>query len=494
MSQAIIIGSGIGGLAAAIRIARQEISVDVYESSAKAGGKVSELNFDGFRFDAGPSLLTLPELALELLDTDLRFNVLKPEVITNYFYPDGTQLMAYSDVQKLSAEIEKKLNVPADRVISYLQKAAKVYDLTADLFIFGSFHRIKNLMNLKSIKTLFNFRQLQAFISLHDFNTRELGEKRLVQMFDRYATYNGSDPYQTPATLSVISHLEHNLGAFIPEGGMFQVTDSLVQQALRLGVKFYFNRPVCKVETAAGKVTGVWLDSGFVPADIVVSDVDIHRFYSSLLPDKKRLAKIKNEERSSSALIFYWGMKGNFPELDIHNIFFSAGYQEEFRNLFKLRAVYNDPTIYIYISSKYNKTDAPEGSENWFVMINAPADVGQNWDEIIEKSRLNILEKLERILGKKLQERIIREEILSPPEICKQTGSVNGSLYGSSSNSRYASFNRHANFRSDIEGMYFVGGSVHPGGGIPLCLSSASIVDRLVKEQMIKLKNDGFTE
>lgn len=486
MTQAIIIGSGIGGLAAAIRLARQGISVDVYESAEKAGGKVSQLNCDGFRFDAGPSLLTLPELVHEVLDDDLRFPICKLETITKYFYTDGTQVLAYNDVQKLASEIEEKLNVPAKKVTGYLLKAAKVYELTYDLFIFGSFHRIKSLMNIKSLKTLLSFRKLQAFSSLHEFNQHELGEKRLVQLFDRYATYNGSNPYQTPATLSVISHLEHNLGAFIPEGGMFQITESLYRQALRLGVKFHFSKPIQKVETANGKVSGVWIDSGFVAADIVVSDVDIHRFYSSLLPDKKRLSKVTKEERSSSALIFYWGMKDVFPELDIHNIFFSSDYLDEFEHLFMQKDLCNDPTVYIYISSKYNPTDAPEGCENWFVMINAPADVGQNWDELIVQSRQRILEKLERMTCKKLSENIVSEQILSPPDIFKQTGSVNGSLYGSSSNSRYASFNRHANFRSDISGLYFVGGSVHPGGGIPLCLSSANIVAGLVKEQLQK--------
>ena len=240
MTQAIIIGSGIGGLAASIRLARQGIRVDVYESAENAGGKISERNFDGFRFDAGPSLLTLPELLFELLDDDLRFAVQKTEIITKYFYPDGTQVLAYSDIEKLATEIEKKLNVPEKKLISYLRKAATIYDLTSDLFIFGSFHRLKNLLNLKSLKTLLQFRKLQAFQSLHDFNTNELGEKRLVQLFDRYATYNGSNPYQTPATLSVISHLEHELGAYLPEGGMIRITEALAKQALKLGVKFHF--------------------------------------------------------------------------------------------------------------------------------------------------------------------------------------------------------------------------------------------------------------
>ena len=486
MTRAIIIGSGIGGLATAIRLARQGLCVDVHESAEKPGGKVAQLNFDGFRFDAGPSLLTLPELVLELLDDDLLFPVRKLEIITKYFYPDGVQINAYSDTKKLSEEVAHKLNVAPNKVSRYLKKAARVYELTSDLFIFGSFHRLKNLMNLKSMKTLLNFRQLQAFSSLHEFNRDELGEKRLVQLFDRYATYNGSNPYQTPATLSVISHLEHNLGAFIPEAGMFRVTESLYQQALRLGVAFHFGQAVRKVEVANGRVSGVVLDSGFTPADIVVSDIDIHRFYSTLLPDAKRLSKITREERSSSALIFYWCMNCTSPELDIHNIFFSADYQDEFRQLFEQKSLSNDPTIYVYISSKYNPTDAPDGCENWFVMVNAPADVGQNWEELIDQSRQDILAKLEQMQNRKLSDCIVSERILSPPEIFKQTGSVNGSLYGSSSNSRYASFNRHANFRSDICGLYFVGGSVHPGGGIPLCLSSANIVAGLINEQLQK--------
>lgn len=488
MVEAIIIGSGIGGLATAIRLARQGLSVEVYESAEKAGGKISERHNSGFRFDAGPSLLTLPALVMELLDDDLQFSVKKLDIITQYFYEDGTRLTAYSDVQKLAAEIGEKLKIPETRVTGYLEKASTVYDLTADLFIFGSFHRLKNLLRLKSLKTLLNFRKLHAFSSLHNFNQYVLGDKRLVQLFDRYATYNGSNPYKTPATLSVISHLEHNMGAFIPEEGMFQVIDSLVQQAVRLGVKFHFGQPVQRVEIKDGLVKGVRVNNTFIPADIVVSDVDIHHFYSSLLPDSRRLAKIAKEERSSSALIFYWGMKGTFPELDIHNILFSAGYKEEFDHLFKKKDLFDDPTVYIYISSKYQKQDAPDGFENWFVMINAPSDVGQNWEDLVDHARFIILEKLERLLDKELRYCIVNEEVMSPPEIARQTGSVNGSIYGSSSNSRYASFNRHANFRRDIGGLYFVGGSVHPGGGIPLCLSSASIVDELVKEQLLMVK------
>ena len=486
MTRTIIIGSGIAGLASAIRMARLGHSVELFEATDRIGGKIAERRLAGCRFDAGPSLLTLPELVLELLDEDFRFSVNRLDVITNYFWEDDTRLNAWNDVEKLSQEVAEKLGVEPEKITSYLQKSATVYELTADLFIFGSFHRMKNLLNRKSLKTLLNIGKLKAFKSLHQFNSEELVHPKLVQLFDRYATYNGSNPYQTPATLSVISHLEHNLGAYIPENGMFQITDSLVRQAERLGGSFHLNEPVLKVEQSEGKVRGVTTDKGFYEADAIISDVDIHHFYSSLMPDAQKVAKIEKEERSSSALIFYWGMNGTFPELDVHNIFFSDHYQEEFRHLFSLKTAYSDPTVYIYISSKYNKSDAPNGCENWFVMVNAPANVEQNWDELIPQMRQNILEKLERMLKKPLSGKIVAEQILSPPEIWKLTGSVNGSLYGSSSNSRYASFNRHPNFRKDIRGLYFVGGSVHPGGGIPLCLSSAKIVEGLVSEQFQK--------
>ncbi|MGE5449387.1 MAG: 1-hydroxycarotenoid 3,4-desaturase CrtD [Bacteroidales bacterium] len=488
MVQVIVIGSGIAGLAAAIRLARQGIEVAVYEASGKPGGKVSQLQFNGFRFDTGPSLLTLPSLILELLDEDLQFHIKKLDIITRYFYEDGTILSAFSDADKMIEEISTKLPVQKNTIKSYLEKASDIYNLTSDLFIFGTFHHIKSLVNLKSLNTVMNFRKLHAFATLHDFNQKQLSEAHLVQLFDRYATYNGSNPYQAPATLSVISHLEHNTGAFIPQAGMYTIVHSLQQQAERLGVIFHFNANVEKVECHKGKVNGIWINGELIPSDMVVSDIDIHRFYSVLMPDKKRLANIQKQERSTSALIFYWGIKGNFPEMDIHNIFFSAHYKDEFDHLFEKGEVYSDPTVYIYISSKYQKSDAPDGHENWFVMINAPADKGQPWTQIIKQARKDILAKMERILDKSIKDKIVCEQVLSPPDIERLTGSVNGSIYGSSSNSRFSSFNRHANFRSDMKGLFFVGGSVHPGGGIPLCLSSARIVAGLVKEQLRKTK------
>lgn len=482
----IVIGSGVGGLAAAIRLARLGHQVDVFEQAEKAGGKINEFQLDGFRFDTGPSLFTLPHLVDELLDEDLRFAYRKLDVVTNYFYEDGTYLKAFADVYQFADEVEEKTTVPALNVLLYLEHAALIYRLTAPIFIFNSFHRLRKLLTWKNLGRVLQFFHLKTFSSLHKVNEKSFQDERIVQLFDRYATYNGSNPYKTPGTLSVISHLEHNLGAYFPGHGMYQIVRALQEQAERLGVRFHFKTPVDEIWMDGKQLKGVVVKGIKQAADMIVSDVDIHQFYTKLLPDEKRVSKMEQAEKSSSALIFYWGMKKSFPKLDLHNIFFSKNYKEEFDCLFERKTITDDPTVYIFASCKENPNDAPAGMENWFVMVNAPENEGQDWTEFQQRTRKNILQKLERILDEKLEPHILFEKILDPVRIEERTGSFNGAMYGLSSNSPFSAFNRHPNFRRDIPGLYFVGGSVHPGGGIPLCLSSAKIVGEMVEEKMKK--------
>jgi phytoene dehydrogenase-like protein len=208
--------------------------------------------------------------------------------------------------------------------------------------------------------------------------------------------------------------------------------------------------------------------------------MDIYPTYKKLLPKLKSPTKILKQERSSSAVIFYWGIKKSFEALELHNIFFSEDYQQEFKAIFEDLTVCEDPTIYINITSKDVPTDAPKGCENWFVMINTPADHGQDWDEIVTRLRERILSKVSEELGTEIEPLISCEEVLTPPLIQDKTQSHLGALYGASSNNTMAAFLRHANFSKRIKNLYFCGGSVHPGGGIPLCLLSAKIVDDMI--------------
>jgi phytoene dehydrogenase-like protein len=222
------------------------------------------------------------------------------------------------------------------------------------------------------------------------------------------------------------------------------------------------------------------LGEGASAADLVVSNVDAYYTYKRLLGDEAGAQKILRNERSSSAFIFYWGMNSTFSDLHLHNIFFSRDYQKEFDHLFKQKTFYNDPTVYVNITSKMEEAHAPQGKENWFVMVNAPAVVDADWSAVTETLRNNVLGKLGRMMGTDLRQYIEVEKILSPQGIQLKTDSYLGSLYGTSSNSKWAAFLRHANFTNKIKGLYFTGGSVHPGGGIPLCLKSAKIVSELI--------------
>jgi phytoene dehydrogenase-like protein len=189
-------------------------------------------------------------------------------------------------------------------------------------------------------------------------------------------------------------------------------------------------------------------------------------------------------------MIFYWGIRQNFPQLSLHNIFFSGNYQSEFDHLFKYKTLYEDPTVYINVTSKCEPgVQAPEGMENWFVMINVPANVGQDWELFRQQSRERIIAKLSRILGISVEDLIVSETVADPVSIESLTDSYSGSLYGTSSNSKLAAFFRHPNFSNQIPGLYFVGGSVHPGGGIPLCLSSAAITEKIIWQKQLELLN-----
>jgi phytoene dehydrogenase-like protein len=189
---------------------------------------------------------------------------------------------------------------------------------------------------------------------------------------------------------------------------------------------------------------------------------------------------ILKQERSCSGVIFYWGMKASFPELHLHNIFFSAEYKEEFEHIFKKKTLYHDPTVYVNITSKLDPPHAPQGKENWFVLINAPSNPDYNWSQQIQQLKKQVLKKLSGILKRDLSELIETEMILDPAGIETKTGSYMGSLYGTSSNSPFAAFLRHANFSRTFKNLYFCGGSVHPGGGIPLCFKSAAIVQKKI--------------
>ncbi len=487
-NKAIIIGSGVAGLATAIRLACAGYSVDVFEKNNYAGGKLSSITKNEFSFDAGPSLFTQPQNVEELFtlaneNIEDYFTYTPLAITCKYFFDNGKIVHAYADATSFASELVNKLGEDNDILKKYLQQSEKLYESIGTIFLNNSLHKRKTWLKKNIFKAIAATKYAHIFKTLNQHNTVNFKSPEAIQLFNRFATYNGSNPFKAPGMLSLIPHVEYNQGVYYPKGGMISITNALYKLAQKKGVQFHFNSQVQSIIQHQGIVKGIVVNNQNVLCSLVVSNMDVYFTYHQLLKNTYKAKNILKQQRSSSALVFYWGINKKFEELQLHNIFFSNNYKTEFDSLFKTKTLYSDPTIYINITATIEEGHAPIGKQNWFVMINAPANIGQNWEQLKQDARRNIITKLNRMLQVDIEECIEVEEILDPINIEEKTASYQGSLYGTSSNSKLAAFVRHANFTNKIKGLFFCGGSVHPGGGIPLCLKSAAIVTELITKK-----------
>lgn len=475
----IVIGSGIAGLASACRLAASGQQVLVLESASSHGGKVGEHLEDGFRFDKGPSLFTLPEVLDELfIDCGKNprdyYEYLQLPVVTKYFYADGSTINAFADLDAFKQELIDNLGESPEQLNTFFNRIEEVYDFVYPIFLANPLKEFYKNINGSWLDTLKILWKMEAYKSLHQSNSSWFKHYKTVQLFDRFATYNGSNPYKAPATLNVIPHLEHKLGAYYVKGGMRKVVDALYRLACDLGVGFEFDSPVDKILVEQGTAVGVRSKNKVYHAGKVFCNMDVNTAYPHLLADQKQAQLTLKQEKSTSALVFYWGMRNTDSPFDVHNVLFSANYKEEFAHL-ERGELSDDPTVYVYISSKADAKDAPANNENWFAMINVPPDTGQDWEVLKAKARQSIIKRIEKHVDFKVEDRIVLEETLDPIKIARETSSIGGALYGNSSNNMFAAFLRHPHRNNHIDNLFFVGGSTHPGGGIPLCLLSAKI-------------------
>ena len=482
-----IIGSGLGGLSSALLLSKKGFDVKVFEMNERPGGKANSFHLNNFRFDTGPSLITMPFVLEDVLQSagynlSDHLNLKKLDIICRYFYQDGTIINAFGDLKKFAQEIETKTNDSSYSVKKYLQYCKKIYELTTDIFLLNSPSNLKNLFSAKSLKSLLNIKSIDVFRTVDEANKSFFKDPRTVQLFNRYATYSGSNPYSAPATLNTIQHVEYGLGSYICEGGVYKIVKVFSKLCKESGVEFQFNTKVKKITLDGNQVSGIEYqnenkETMVEDFDIVISNADVNSTYKNMLGDASSIAakRYQSLEPSLSAIVLYWGIKGSYPKLETHNIIFSSDYRKEFYEIFELKKCPTDPTIYIYISSKFNKEDAPAGFENWFVLVNAPYIAGQNWKEELERTRKTVIDKINSALKIDLNTLIVKEELLSPEKIESQTGSRLGSIYGISSNSRSAAFMRQQNRSKKYKSLYFCGGSAHPGGGIPLVLLSGKL-------------------
>jgi phytoene desaturase len=483
-----VIGAGLGGLAAAIRLAQAGFSVTIFEQNARTGGKMNEYSHDGYRFDTGPSLLTMSSVVDDLFnfagfkrDNFLDFIPIEP--LCRYFFPDKTIFDAHSNRNKMLKSLANFIPHEMENFIEYMKYCERLYSSAGITFLYSPIHEIRKILTRDNLSLLFKLYRLDSrrtvVSSLKSFFT----DQRLIQLFARYTTYNGSNPFQAPATLNIIPYVEYNLGAYYIKGGMYRLVETLTKICHLSGIQIRLESRVNKLWHENGRIKGLFLDNERVESEYVICNSDVVYTFDRLIDgyDKER-KKLKKLEPSLSAMVFLWNVNKYFPQLMHHNIFFSRDYRREFEQMFRDHAPADDPTIYVALTCRSDKSHAPEGSENWFVLINMPyIDKRQNWLQYVQWVKKRVLQKLKEY-GQDVGPHICGEKIFTPESFAQIYGANRGSIYGLSSNSRFSAFLRPPNRNRKIKGLYFVGGSTHPGGGIPLVLLSGKMVADLISE------------
>ncbi|MEZ5428912.1 MAG: phytoene desaturase family protein [Pyrinomonadaceae bacterium] len=488
MEKAIIIGAGLGGLAAACRLAKAGLAVTVLEKNERSGGKVSLIEADGFRFDTGASLLTMPSVFDELFEfcgrrTEDYLALERLDPICRYFWPDGVGFDASSDLKKTEREIEKIEPADVEGFRKYLADSRVKYEIAERTFLSKSLNRLPRLLTPGNLPDLL---RISGWKTLDKHNRKYFRSEKLRQLFNRFATYNGSSPYRTPAVFALIPHVEFGLGAYYVRGGIYRIPSALEKLATDLGVEFRFDSEVKEILIEGGRARGVRFEDGrALEGDFVISNADAIDTYRRLIDKRDRRIytdeKLEKIEPSCSGFVILLGTNKKFPQLAHHNIFFSEDYRAEFDAIFEARRPASDPTVYVCASSRTDESQAPAGAENLFILVNAPyTGPKTDWEKEASSYRDLIVEKLEPFGLEDLENSIRFEQIITPEDFEKKYRANRGSIYGVSSNGILSAFMRVPNRARDIAGLYFVGGTTHPGGGMPLVLLSGKMAADLI--------------
>lgn len=478
----VIIGGGLGGLALAARLAHKGYAVTLCEKNERLGGKMNLLERDGFRFDTGPSLVTLLNVfqrtfralgySLNEFVTPLRINPL-----AHYRFSDGTILdytTALPDLLKNIGEFDPR---DVEGFLKLMNVGANIYQLSRETFFTHSPFEFPPTINPRVLKHLpirYGWGNYARTVMAH------VRSPHLRQFFNRYPTYVGSSPYLTSATLIVIPYIEFAYGGWYFKGGLYRLIEALEQIAREKGVAILKNSEVIEISHLKKKIRGVRLADGIeLQADVVVMNGDAS-MVGRLLRDEKDSA-LDTSERSLSGIVFLIGLSRTMPELHHHAVLFSDSYEEEFSQLFNAQQFPDDPTVYVNVASRTDRSLVPGEGETLFIMANAPAAEKRVWDSrSIEHAWHAIIRRLKNSGFPEFQNAMLFREVLTPTYFAERFLMPGGAIYGHNSHGWKNTFLRPPNKDLSYDGLYYVGGSSHPGGGTPMVLLSAEITERWI--------------
>lgn len=486
-----IVGGGLGGLSAAVTLAKHGVEVDVFEKNDHFGGKMMSVDEQGYHFDFGPNTMTMPEVFNDVLRQgglipSRELNFIRLENHTRNQFNDGTTFDLSSHSGYMHEQLVNIDQKGAKHYDDFLKEVERLYRLSNKHFLHRTFSGWKDYLSPSLSK---GFAQVRPLQSMDHFFKQYFSNSKVIRSLNRYSTYVGSSPFVTPATFAMIAHLELNDGVYYVEGGNTKIAESFVKAARNQGARLHKNQMVTRILTKDKEATGVQLANGEIhQADLVIVNGDLLQAVPDLLPESVRPSltnkKVQGMDPSISAFVVMAGLDTQLEELHHHHVFFSDEYKKEFHQLQNGQYADN-PTIYIGTSSKTDPNVSPQG-DNCFILVNAPAVVsGETFDEQAYKQV--VYEQLENA-GIPLKNYVAYEKVVTPKEIAGQFGAFRGSLYGPSSNRKMQAFMRPFNQSQDVSNLYFCGGSTHPGGGSPMVVLSGQNVANKILGKLVHIE------
>jgi len=504
-----VIGSGLGGLAAAAVLAGRGRKVILFERNPWLGGKACRLSEDGFRFDMGPTILTLPRV-LRRIFTDagrrpedyLEMVRLDPQ--WRCFFDDGSVLDLVEDVGAMASSLDAYApgTRSAEGYRRFIERSARLHDISERFFFWKPVEDIKDTLTFRGSfnpSTLSDVLALRMGTTVAGTIRGHVPEKRVAQMLDHFTQYVGSNPYESPAVLCSIGHMQTDEGIWYPKGGTRAVPEALARLATECGADLRTGVGVSRILSQEGRVTAVETTDGeTVPVAAVVSNMDSIRTYRELVGGQAEMtfSSRRSYDPACSGVVLYLGLSKRYEHLAHHDFVFSRDPEEEFAHIYGKGEPAPDPTAYLCAPAATEAEVAPPGGEALYVLVHTPyLRPHHDWSEMFPRYRRVILDKLKRTAGlTDIEDRITVERALTPQDIHDRYQVLNGAIYGLASHGRFFGAFKPGNRSRDLDGLYLAGGAAHPGPGMPMVMMSGWIAGDTLDRDMRGIPDGAVAE
>ncbi len=486
---ALVIGAGIGGIAAAARLARSGFDVTVLEKNSTPGGRCSELRRDGHRFDIGPTLFLMPEVFAqtyaelgERMEGHLDLRRIDPTYRIRF--GDGVELALSADMGTMQDQLEAVERGSFGGLLRYMAEGYEHYHVSLERFVGRNFYSLFDYFSLQNLPLLL---KLKALVKHYDNIGHYFQDPHLKAAFTFQNMYLGVSPFDAPATYSLLQYTELGEGVWFPIGGMYRIIESLTAIARKNGVRFMFNTPIQQIEVGGRRATGVTLQDGTrIEADVIVANADLPYVYRDLLPDKPAATQLDQLKYTCSAIMFYWGVDKVYPQLGTHNVFLAGDYRRSFDRIFKDYTLPDEPSFYVHAPARVDPSAAPAGQDTLMVLVpvgHLNERTAQDWEALRARARESVLGRLSAMGIPDLEQHLKFEVSYTPRDWSRRFNLAKGAAFGLSHNFMQVGYLRPQNRHRRYQNLYFAGSSTHPGSGLPMALLSARLVtERIMKE------------